>query len=77
MCIDSEVEVEAAKGVPYTRRPMLRATQLISEVYASCEGGGLRCNVLYRLGSPNYKKVVLVKALVILTSPCVPLCRAI
>jgi hypothetical protein len=37
ICIDTEVEVEAAKSVPY-RRLMLRAVQLLSEVYASCGG---------------------------------------
>jgi hypothetical protein len=37
MRFDSEVEAEAAKDVPY-RWPMLRATQLSSEVYSSCGG---------------------------------------
>ncbi len=55
MCIDSEVEVEAAKGVLY-RRLMLRAVQLLSEVYSSCGGGGFRCNVLYPRRSPNFQK---------------------
>jgi hypothetical protein len=44
--IESPVEVEAAKGVPY-RQPMLRDVQLSSEVYSSYGGEGLRCNVLY------------------------------
>jgi hypothetical protein len=34
MCIDSEVEVEAAKSVLY-RRLILRAVQLLYEVYTS------------------------------------------
>jgi hypothetical protein len=39
MCFESEVEVEAAKGVPYYQL-MLRAVQLSSEVYSSCGGEG-------------------------------------
>jgi hypothetical protein len=46
-CFNSEMEVEAAKGELY-RWPILTAVKLSSEVYASCGGGGLRRNVLYR-----------------------------
>jgi hypothetical protein len=66
-CFESEVEVEAAKGVPY-RRSMLRAVQLSSEVYSSCGGEGLRCNVLYRQRSLNFQDLRRVKPLEILTS---------
>jgi hypothetical protein len=65
--IESPVEVEAAKGVPY-RRPMLRDVQLSSEVYSSYGGEGLRCNVLYRLRSLNFQYSDRVKPLEILTS---------
>ncbi len=54
ICFESEVEVEAAKSVPY-RRPMFRAAQLSSEVYSICGEEGLRCNVLYRRRSPNFQ----------------------
>jgi hypothetical protein len=40
MGIDSEVEVEGAKSMPH-HWLMLRAAQLLSEVYASSEGGEL------------------------------------
>ncbi len=48
------MEVEAAKGVPY-RWLIIRAVQLSSEVYSSCGGEGLRCNVLYRRRSLNFQ----------------------
>jgi hypothetical protein len=67
MCFESEVEVEAAKGVPY-RLPMFRAVQLSSEVYSSCGEEGLRCNVLYRRRSLNIQYSERVKPLEILTS---------
>ncbi len=65
--IESPVEVEAAKWVPY-RRPTLRAVQLPSEVYSSCGGEGLWCNVLCRLRSLNFQYSDRVKPLEILTS---------
>ncbi len=43
---ESEVEVEAAKGVPY-RWPLLRADQLWYEVYSSCEKKDY--NVMYSI----------------------------
>ncbi len=55
MCFDSEAEMKAAQGVQY-RRLMLRAVQLLSEVYTSYWGEGLRCNVRCRRGSPNFQK---------------------
>ncbi len=60
---DSEMEVEAAKGLPY-RRPMLRVVRL----YASCGRGGLQCIVLYRRRSLNFQNPVSVKPLVALPS---------
>ncbi len=66
---ESGVEVEAAKDEVY-RRPMVRAIQLSSEMYASCRGGELRWNVLYRLRSPDFQIAVRVKPLVLLTSLC-------
>ncbi len=47
---------------------MLRAAQLWHEVYSSCGGGGLRCNVLYRWHSLNFQYPYRVKLLEILTS---------
>jgi hypothetical protein len=47
---------------------MLRAAQLWHEVYSSCGGGGLRCNVLYRWHSLNFQYPHRVKPLEILTS---------
>ncbi len=35
ICFESEMEVEAAKGVPYGR-PILGAVKLLSKVYTSC-----------------------------------------
>jgi hypothetical protein len=67
ICFESVVEVEAAKGVPY-RLPMLRAVQLSSEVYSSCGGEGLRCNVLCRRRSLSFQYSERVKPLEILTS---------
>ncbi len=67
MCFDSEVEVEAAKGVLYCRL-MLRAVQLSSEVYSDCGGEGLRCDVLYPWHSLNFHYPHRVKPLEILTS---------
>jgi hypothetical protein len=67
ICFESEVEMEAAKGVPY-RRLMLRAVQLPSEVYSSCGGEGLLCNVLYRRRSLNFQDSDRVKPLETLTS---------
>jgi hypothetical protein len=67
ICFESEVEVEAAKGVPY-RRLMLRAVQLPSEVYSSCGGEGLLCNVLYLRRSLNFQDSDRVKPLETLTS---------
>ncbi len=64
---ESEVEVEAAKSVPY-RRLMLSAIKLPSEVYSSCAGEGLRCKVLYRRRSLNFQYPDRVKPLGILTS---------
>ncbi len=65
--VESLVEVEAAKGVPY-RRPILRAAQLWYEVYCSCGGEGLRCNVLHRRRSLNFQYPVRAEPLVFLTS---------
>jgi hypothetical protein len=67
MCFESEVEVEAAKGVPYYQL-MLRAVHLSSEVYSICGGEGLRYNVLYRPRSLNFQYPDRVKPLEILTS---------
>ncbi len=67
ICFESEVEVEAAKDEPY-RRSKIRAVQLSSEVYSSCGGEGLRCNVLYRRRSLNFQYSYCVKPLEILTS---------
>jgi hypothetical protein len=67
ICFESEVEVEAAKDEPYCRSN-LRAAQLSSEVYASCGGEGLRCNVPYRWRSLNFQYPHRVKPLGILTS---------
>ncbi len=67
ICFDSEVEVEAEKGVLY-RRPILRAAQLSYEVYCSCAGEGLRCNVLYRRHPLNFQYPVRAEPLVFLTS---------
>ncbi len=67
ICFESEVEVEAAKDEPY-RRSKLRAAQLSSEVYSSCGGEGLRCNVLYRRRPLNFQYPHRVKPLGILTS---------
>jgi hypothetical protein len=67
ICFESEVEVEAAKSVPYCRL-VLRAVQLSSEVYTSCRGEGLRCNVLYPRRSLNFQYSDRVKPLEILTS---------
>jgi hypothetical protein len=67
ICFESEVEVEAAKGVLY-RRLMLTAIQLSSEVYTSCGGEGLRCNVLHRRRSLNFQNPDRVKPLETLTS---------
>ncbi len=61
------VEVEAATGVPY-RRPILRAAQLWYEVYSSCGGEGLRCNVLHRRRPLNFQYLVGAEPLVFLTS---------
>ncbi len=61
------MEVEATKSVPY-RRLMLRAVQLSSEVYSSCGGEGLLCNVLYQLRPLNFQYPYRVKPLEILTS---------
>ncbi len=66
MCFDSEVEVEAAKCEPY-RRFMLRAVQLSYEVYSSCGGEGLRCNV-YSVDCIHFQYPDRVKPLEILTS---------
>jgi hypothetical protein len=55
------------KDVQY-RQLMLRAAQLSSEVYASCGGEGLRCNVLYPLRSPNFQKSDRANSLVYLSS---------
>jgi hypothetical protein len=67
ICFESEVGVEAAKSVPY-RRLMLRAVQVSSEVYTSCGGEGLRCNVLYPRRSLNFQYSDRVKPLEVLTS---------
>jgi hypothetical protein len=64
---ESKVEVEAAKDEPYCWSK-LRAAQLSSEVYSSCGGEGLRCNVLYRRRSLNFQYPHHVKLLGILTS---------
>jgi hypothetical protein len=69
ICYESEVEVEAAKGVQY-RRPMLRAVQLSSEVYSSCGGEGLRCNILYQWHSLDFQYPLCIKPLEILFSVC-------
>jgi hypothetical protein len=55
-----QVEVEAAQGVLYCR-PLLGAVQLLSEVYASCWGGGLRCNFLQWRHSINFQYPICVK----------------
>ncbi len=65
--VESLVEVEAAKGVPY-RRPILRAAQLWYEVYCSCRGEGFRCNVLHRRRPLNFQYPVRAEPLVFLTS---------
>jgi hypothetical protein len=67
ICFESEMEVEAAKGVLY-RRLMLRAVQLSSEVYSSCGGEGLQFNVPYRRRLLNFQYPDRVKPLKILTS---------
>jgi hypothetical protein len=59
--------MEAAKGVQY-RRLLLKAVQLSSEVYSSCGGEGLRCNVLYRRRLLNFQYPDRIKPLEILTS---------
>jgi hypothetical protein len=66
-CFECELEVEAANGVPYCRS-MLRAVKMSSEVYSSCGGEGLRCNVLYQRRSLNFQDLYRVKPLEILTS---------
>jgi hypothetical protein len=66
--------VEAAKIVPY-RRLMLRAVQLSSEVYFSCGGEGLHCNVLYQLRPLSFQYPYRVKPLEILTSLCILLSK--
>ncbi len=66
---ESEMEVKAAKSVPY-RRSMLRAAQLLSEVYSSCGEEGLRCDVLYRRRLLDFQYLHRVKPLEILTSLC-------
>ncbi len=61
--------MEAAKSVPY-RRLMLRAVQLSSEVYSSCGGERLQCNVLCQLRPLNFQYLYHLKPLEILTSLC-------
>jgi hypothetical protein len=46
----------------------LRAAQLWYEVYSSCGGGGLRCNVLHRRRPLNFQLPVRAAPLVFLTS---------
>ncbi len=53
--IESPVEMEAAKDEPY-HHPKFRAVQLFSQVYASCPGGRLQCDVLKRWRSTNFQK---------------------
>ncbi len=48
------MKVEAARRVPY-RRPMLGAAKLLFNVYTSCWGGRLRCNVPHRRRSTNFQ----------------------
>jgi hypothetical protein len=73
ICFESEVEVEAAKGELYSQL-MLRVVQLSSEVYSSCGGEGLQCNVPYRRRSLNCQYPHCVKPLKICREPAISPC---